>query len=47
MTGQSISQQFWAYHAIHPVYGWVLIGLMSAAFITWMVHLAWKRIRNT
>jgi len=42
MTRRTISQQFWEFRRHHRVFSWVLIGLMTAAWLGLVVHLLWK-----
>ena len=46
VSGQSLSQQFWALHLTHPVLGWSILVIFAVAWIGLLVHLAWRRLRN-
>lgn len=46
VTGQTLSQQFWAYAALHPVQGWLLGGLVVVGGIGLALHLMWKQVKN-
>ncbi len=41
-TRRTISQQFWEFRRQHRIVSWVLIGLMTAAWLGLIAHLLWK-----
>ena len=41
-TGKTLSQRFWAYRKEHPVRAWMLIGVLTLAWVGLLVHLTWK-----
>lgn len=46
ITGKSLSQSFWAFHQEHEATGWFLIAFLGAVCCLWLLHLAWKQIRE-
>jgi len=46
VSGQSLSQQFWALHLTRPVLGWGILVIFAVAWIGLLVHLAWKRLKQ-
>jgi len=46
ITHRTISQQFWAYHAVHPVSGWLACGFIIVGGIALAYHLAVKQLRR-
>ena len=46
VTGKSLSQSFWAYHAQHEVMGWLIIAVCGLVCCIWLLHMAWKQIRR-
>jgi len=42
LTGRTLSQHFWAYRKAHPVRTWMLIGVLTLAWIGLLGHLTWK-----
>jgi len=41
-TRRTISQRFWEFRRQHRLFSWVLIGLMTAAWLGLVAHLLWK-----
>ena len=46
MTGHTLSQQFWMFHAAHPITGWVAGGLVLVGGVGLASHLWWKQLRR-
>lgn len=46
VTGKSLSQSFWAYHAQHEAMGWLIIAVCGLVCCIWLLHMAWKQIRR-
>ena len=45
VSGYSLSQQFWALHAVDSILGWGILVIFGVAWVGLLIHLAWKQLK--